>query len=50
MLNRATGERINLLAPPVFLLIVVSVIPWGVLYKYLRTRFYGMLPGPEKSR
>ena len=50
MLNRATGERINLLAPPAFLLMVVSVIPWGVLYKYLRTRFYGMLPGPEKSR
>ena len=38
LLNTLTGSKINLLAPASFLLIVLSMIPWALLYRAAETR------------
>ena len=35
ILNELTGSKLNLLTPASFLLIVLSMIPWAMLYRAL---------------
>ena len=50
ILNRITGDRVNLLAPAAFLLMLASVIPWAMLYRYRKGRLYGLIRKTEMRK